>query len=171
MKVDLSAATMTAAILVLASSVLVGTDARGATSTAPPSHVPGADTTPIKFFKIQCSGVFEKEVDLTNIGDAPVPAGTVIKYQVPKRTFQLDANVTTFPAHSGSYKFQQPLNPNEQIKIDASAPAPGGVQGDPGPIGQVAGGLLALAGIRPCTFTVIPAGPTRVGPSVITPNH
>ena len=175
MKVDLPAATMTAAILVLASSVLVGTKAMSATSTAPPAaagHVPQAGMTLTKSFKIQCQAVFEQEIDITNVGDAPVPAGTVMKWQAPKRTFQFDANVVTFDAHSGTYTFQQPLDPKGQIKLNPNpTPAPGTTAGDPGAIVDIVGGLAALAGIRPCTFTISPAGPILVKPSVITPNH
>ncbi len=161
MKVDLSRATTTAAMLVLASSVLVGTNALGATSNATnPStyHVQQALPPP---FKLSCAGYGDKQVILANFGKGPVPAGTSAKWDVPKSSAVIGGSDVNFIGHSGVYTFAQGLAPNGQVGINVPTPAPGANQGPPPPP-EVA--VLAITFLRACTINVVPSETIRRAP-------
>jgi hypothetical protein len=153
MKVDLSTAKMTAAILVLASSALAGTNAMGAPSSVPPAsavHVPQASPTPIKSFKLKCGGYGDKEVIILNAGDAPVPAGTVVEWQIPKTS-----PGEQFPEgpNNGVYTFKLPLAHLGQIRLNEPPPPPrGGAQGPPMDPSVLPWGFT---GFRSCTVTAV----------------
>jgi hypothetical protein len=173
MKIALPTAQIAAIILALGSFALVGTSAMGAMSAQPsavPAHVPQTTPTQMQSFKLKCLGENEQSVTFTNIGDAPVPAGTVIKWHVPQGTFKYDGNVTILNAYSGTSTLQQPLNPAAQVQFNLPTPAPGGNQGNAPPVVQILGALEAIAALRPCTFTISPAL-IRAGPSTIAPKN
>jgi hypothetical protein len=154
MKVYLSTAKMAATVLVLALSALAGTNAMGATSgTAPPAsaaHGPQSPA-PVKSFKLKCAGFGEKEVVIANFGDAPVPAGTVVEWQIPK-TAPGD-RYTYSSANNGVYTFKSPLVPEGQIHLDTPPPSAPSIPGDPSVMGW------GLTFLRPCTIGVV--GPIR----------
>jgi hypothetical protein len=156
MKAYLPTATMTATILVLASSALVGTNAMGAPSSVPPAsaaHGPQATPTPISF-KFKCVG-YGNEVIISNISAVPVPAGMVIIWQAPKTA--ANGVVPASNAISGSYTLQKPMAPQGGITLNAPPPATGGgpdlsggVSGsDPGGVGSL------LMGLRSCTASAV----------------
>jgi hypothetical protein len=163
MKVDLSrATTMTAAMLVLASSVLVGTNALGAASgPSNPStmHVPLPTAVPP--FKLTCAGYGDKQVIIANFGKGPVPAGTSAKWNVPKSSAVISGSYVNFIGHSGTYTFAQGLAPDGQVGLNIPTPAPGADQG-PGPPPEVA--VLAIAFLRACTINVVPTETIRRAP-------
>jgi len=174
MKVDLSTAKMTAAILALASSALVGTNAMAAPSgNAPPAsavHVPQASPTPVPPLPLQCTAI-GNDITIYNVGDAPIPAGAVTHWQVPKKVVSLGSlGGFTLDFHSENYTFQTPLAPKGKIQLNApkgnvqlNAPSPTtGSGGNPDPATEVAGGVLGLAAIRPCTISA--ATPVYLSP-------
>jgi hypothetical protein len=126
MKMILLAARMTAAVCILASLVLVGTNALGAANTAPNTHIVLPSPTPLKQYKLKCGGYGLKEVVIMNAGDGPVPAGTKVQWQLPKSSQLIGGNDVTFPYETGTYTFQQPLNPQGQIGLNVPPPANGG---------------------------------------------
>jgi len=148
MKVMLRAATMTAATFVLASSALVGTKALGATNTTSTTHMVLSTPSP-KPLKLKCAGYGEKEVIIINAGNGPVPAGTKVQWQLPKSTAVIGGSDVTFSYQTGTYTFQQPLNPQGQIGINV--PPPASNQGGYVPPEVVP---LALAFLRQCTVNL-----------------
>jgi hypothetical protein len=153
MKADLSTATMTAAIFVLASSALVGTNAMGATSTTGNTSAVRVQAAP---FKLQCGGFGEKEVFFQNVGHGPVPAGTVVLWQLPKETHLIGGSDVTFPPQRGYYTFQQPLSPDGQAAINVPPPPPN--EGGYVPPETVP---LVLEFLRTCTLSVVPSNIRR----------
>jgi hypothetical protein len=145
MKAHLSTATMTAAILVFAASTLAPTSAMASQS-----------------FVLQCTEFIGSngvsQVLIQNVGAAPVPTGTVSKWQLPQRVVQIQYKNYTQPAWSGIYTFQQPLNPQGTITaFQGSAPAPiqsGGSLPDPADAGSLAMLFAALVP-RACTIGVV----------------
>ncbi len=115
MKAHLPTAAIATAILVFASSTLAPTNAMASPS-----------------FVLQCGADWYTQswqVWVTNVGTAPVPAGTVSKWQVPKRVVQIMGQNYTEDAMTDSYTFQLPLNPGGTVTAylqPTPAPAPSG---------------------------------------------
>lgn len=137
LKLDLSAAMVAAAVLILPLSALAATN-----PLAPPSFV------------LQCEEV-NQQVWIKNVGAAPVPAGTVSKWQIPKRVVQEQGVNYTEVALSGIYKFSQPLNQQGTVALNIGptpAPVPSNAP-PPDPATQMAVALL-LAGLMPRACTI-----------------
>jgi hypothetical protein len=148
MKVILLAARTTAAVFVLASLALVGTNALGVTNTAPNTHVVLPTPTPIKQYKLTCAGYGIKQVILINAGSGPVPAGTKVQWQLPKITKLIGGSDVTFPYETGAYTFQQALIPQGQIWLNVPPPA-GGIGNVP-----IEAVPLAITFLRQCTVNL-----------------
>ncbi|HEY6357195.1 MAG TPA: hypothetical protein VIX35_03060 [Vicinamibacterales bacterium] len=148
MKVILLAARTTAAVFVLASLVLVATNALSATNTAPNPHIVLPTPTPIKGYKLTCAGYGVKQVIIINAGDGPVPAGTKVQWQLPKSVKLIVASDVTFPYETGTYTFQQALNPQGQIWLNVPPPSEAG-----GNVPIIAVPLVALF-LRQCTVNL-----------------
>lgn len=156
MKMNLSAAASTA-LFVFALSALAGANAMGATSgtgNASPVHVLALP------YKLQCAGFGEKQVSIQNVGHGPVPAGTAVQWQLPKEVHLISGSNFTFPAQSGIYTFQSPLNPGGQVGINVPPPSSGqgGVAPDPSTI------LLVATFLRSCTIGPAPSNYQRMMP-------
>jgi hypothetical protein len=99
---------------------------------------------------MQC-GEFNQSVWLKNAGDAPLPAATLIKWQVPQRVVPTSWGNFTEGALGGVFKLPQVLNPGgtlDMIKVPAAeGPSP---NVDPATLAAV-GGLIAALSPRPCT--------------------
>jgi hypothetical protein len=157
MKLQLSAANLTPAILALALSVLVGMNAMGATSTTGNAATVHSLALP---YKLQCGGFGMKQVAILNVGKGPVPAGTTVQWQLPKEVHLVGSTAVTFPAQSGVYTFQNPLAPGGQVGINVPSPAPesgGGPPPDPTTVALV-GTLLRTCTIGPAprNFRMMP---------------
>jgi hypothetical protein len=163
MKTFLPTATMTAAILILASPTLVGTNAIGAPSSVSPASAvngPRPSPTPIKTFKLKCLGIGETLVEISDVGDAPVPAGTIAQWLVPAGPVTIQGQSYTFAPHSGSYTFQKPLDPGGQVQVMfPTPPVPSSTQNVPIE-SSLAVGLL-FPGLLTPRNCVISVGPIR----------
>ncbi len=88
---------------------------------------------------------------LKNAGDAAVPAGTLLKWQVPQRVVPTSWGDFTEGALGGVFKLPQVLNPGGTLDIIKVPPVEGGSPNvDPSTLVAV-GGLIAALSPRPCT--------------------
>jgi hypothetical protein len=103
-----------------------------ATNTVPANGAQPA-TQPLP--KLTCAGFGMSEVIIMDNDRFQVPAGTIVKWQLPTETHQAGGGTVYFPPASGFYEFQQPLNPGGQFALNPPLPAPasGGPQGPPPP--------------------------------------
>jgi hypothetical protein len=98
-----------------------------ATNTVP-VNAPQPATQPLP--KLTCGGFGTKEVIIFDNDHFQVPAGTIVKWELPAETHQIGGGAVYFPPASGFYEFQQPLNPGGQLALNAPLPAP--ASGGPG---------------------------------------
>jgi len=156
----LRTATMTAAILILASPALIGTNAMGAPNTGPgTSAVPHVTVTP-KPFKLKCVGIGETLVEISDAGEGAVPAGTIAQWSVPKGPVVVQGRTYMFAPHSGSYTFQKPLDPGGQVQVMfPTPPAPSSTQNVP--LESSLGVGLTLPYLLAQRNCVISVGPIR----------
>ena len=101
-------------------------------------------------FPLQC-GEINQNVWLKNASDAPVPAGMLIKWQIPQRVVPTSWGNFTEAALGGVFKLPQVLNPGGTLDMIKAPPAEG-PSADVDPAALVAvGGLIAALSPRPCT--------------------
>lgn len=164
-------------VLVLAALASAITTPLGAVADVPKDVLQVAPTP--KPFKIKCYGDATEEVTIFNVGSGPVPAGTVMHFEIPKGTIDVEGTFSTsgpkpLPGYSGSYVFQQPLGAGDQVMFSvAPSPQPGAAAGSPPPWVASVGALNIIATIRPCTFTIAPgtnAPPIHLEPGTIVPS-
>lgn len=98
-----------------------------ATNTVP-VNAPQPATQPLP--KLTCAGFGLKEVIIIDNDRFPVPAGTIVEWQLPAETHLVGGGDVYFPPASGFYEFQQPLIPGGQFALNAPLPAP--ASGGPG---------------------------------------
>lgn len=167
-----------AAFTVLVFSALASalTPPLGAPADASMEGVQAAPTP--KPFKVTCFGDAAEQVAISNVGSGPVPAGMVMRFEIPKGsvkpvggTFAIQGPVA-LPAYDGSYVFQKPLNAGDQVMISVAPKPQPSAAGSPPPWVAL-GSLNILATVRPCTFTIAPgtnAPAIRVEPGTIVPS-
>lgn len=127
-------------------------------AVADASKSPLATPTP-KPFKIKCSGDAAYQVMISNIGAGPVPAGMVMRFEIPKGFVYSGGAFTQggpIPGYDGSYVFAKPLDAGNQLIISV-APSPQPTAAGSPPWWLAIGALGILATVRPCTFTIAPA--------------
>jgi hypothetical protein len=165
MKVNLTVATASAATFVLALSVSLGTNAIGAPSAGAPGpsavNGPRPSPTPAKTFKLKCVGIGVTIVQISDVGDAAVPAGTVAQWQVVQGTVVVQGHSYTMPARGGSYTFGKPLDPGQQINVTLATPAPGGSGSGQPDINSSLGVGLTVPGLLAQRICTISTGPVR----------
>jgi len=146
------AAWRTVALIVgffLTASGALGTQALGATSPTQP-NVPQPVPAQLPLPTLQCAGYGFNQVFIMNRDQRPVPAATVVLWQLPKSSAKIGGTGVTFEAQSGYYKFQQPLEPGQGIGLNVPPPPAGGDYGPPPPPEVVA---LAIEFLRSCTIS------------------